>query len=361
MKCMNCNHKLPEDSEFCQYCGNKIEANTSEEVVITPTGIVEEIDADVSAAYGPKEASDPFEDVDVENVTPEEALNMILEIQAKQTVKDIEANAKNQPDCENDSDFGLVPEKPIYTLGTKLVDGETEFLNSLRTSAGEKIKWERRGSLSAEGVNGMIDIYDIYLHSGQLYKTIYINMYGAKRSSKAPAGFMLNDTTSPKPTKTKKEKKIKAKYCSRCGAAIDRQTKVCTGCGKKYFKIRLNKFSVAIIILSAVIVTLALLNIFQYLGTQDLKKEIGILETQISSKEDSLEYLRKTNADLREQNQENSSELRFFRNHAEIVGDDGTDVYHKYGCTWLDTSDGLWIFNSENAKYQGYKKCPYCH
>ena len=26
MICNKCNHKLPDDSEFCQYCGNKIEA-----------------------------------------------------------------------------------------------------------------------------------------------------------------------------------------------------------------------------------------------------------------------------------------------------------------------------------------------
>ena len=280
MKCMNCNHKLPKDSEFCQYCGSKIEIATDD---------IEGNTSDISVTCE-EEASDNFERIDVDNMSPEEALGVFFGAYAKQSGEAIDANAKSQPNHEDDADFGLIPEKPIYTLGTKLIDGETEFLSSLRTSAGEKIKWERRGSLSAEGVNGIIDIYDIYLHSGQLYKTIYINMYGAKRSSKAPAGFMLNDTTSPKPTKTKKEKKIKTKYCSCCGTAIDRQTKVCTGCGKKYFKIRLNKFSVAIIILSAVIVALASLNIFQYLGIQNLKKEFEGSENHMFTQEKHSEF-----------------------------------------------------------------------
>ena len=41
MKCYNCGHLLPEDSEFCQYCGKKIETemaiqeNEVEEVVVS--------------------------------------------------------------------------------------------------------------------------------------------------------------------------------------------------------------------------------------------------------------------------------------------------------------------------------------
>jgi hypothetical protein len=94
--------------------------------------------------------------------------------------------------------FGLVPEKPIFTLALKSVDGEKEYLDRLYAESGEKIKYTRRGSTSAEGINGMIDIYDTFLPSGQPYKTIYINMYGSEDSVSAPKGFILSLTSNYK-------------------------------------------------------------------------------------------------------------------------------------------------------------------
>lgn len=153
MICPKCNHRLPDDSEFCQYCGNRIEKAETQQA--------------------------------------EEALDTIIKFQAEQTVKNLEGNSQNQPDNERDADFGLVPEKPIYTLALKSVDGEIEYLNRLYTENGVKVGWERQGSMSVDGVSGMIDIYNTYLPSGEFYKTIYINMYGAKASQNAPKGFVF--------------------------------------------------------------------------------------------------------------------------------------------------------------------------
>ena len=72
MKCYNCGLFLPDDSEFCQYCGKKIETeisiqkNAVEEVVVDETTETAEIDLP-----------------DLGNSTPENAWNTIVKIKNK--------------------------------------------------------------------------------------------------------------------------------------------------------------------------------------------------------------------------------------------------------------------------------------
>jgi uncharacterized protein YpmB len=174
MICNKCGKTLPDDSTFCQFCGSKIETIT------------------VSADEMP-------------SVSKEEVLAKVLATGVVEGQKAMEANKESQPHNELDADFGLVPQKPVYTVG---IDEQEKYLQSLRTINGEPIKWNRRGSMSVDGVNGMVDVYDTYLPSGVEYKTIYVNMYGAYNSGFAPKGFSISSIpATPNQTKTQKIKK----------------------------------------------------------------------------------------------------------------------------------------------------------
>lgn len=142
-------------------------------------------------------------------------------------------------------------------------------------------------------------------------------------------------------------KSTKLKFCSRCGNLIDNESRVCIGCGKKYIKwARLfSKKVIVPTVLSLLLVLSLFSNIMQAIEGTEYKELIQEQEEEIKTWfELSYEYW---------------SKLQFYEESAVVVSDDGTNRYHKYGCDKFDESY-YWIFNTEYAKYQGYKPCPHC-
>ena len=81
---------------------------------------------------------------------------------------------------QNDPDYSLVPEKPIFVNGFM---GSYMYLSMLKTDQGELLRNERRGSMRAEGIEGLVDIYDTFrANDSSAYGTIYICIYGNSTS-----------------------------------------------------------------------------------------------------------------------------------------------------------------------------------
>ena len=91
-----------------------------------------------------------------------------------------------------------------------------------------------------------------------------------------------------------------------------------------------------------------------------MEQQIKTKDSTIKTRDTTIKNLEKEIDKLEEEAWDNWSKLYFFDNYAEIVPDDGTRTYHKWGCSKLDTSDGFWIFNTAAAE-DDYKKCPTCH
>ena len=193
----------------------------------------------------------------------------------------------------------------------------------------------------------------------------------------------IADPASPAPATPK------LRYCKLCGAPIDPVTRKCTDCRKQYFRLpHLNKkhLFIGVGTLVAVVVVILMTCLVLRLSTaeakvEELNAQVETLNAELANQKNLVEKytkaassyssslgslqtkyddLYKENIDLRTQNTSMSSKISFYDWAVVIVPDDGSKKYHKYGCSYLDMSDGFYAYNPENARYFGYKPCSHC-
>ena len=99
-------------------------------------------------------------------------------------------NAVKNTDIEtkylDDPQYGLVPEKPVFING---FGPHHIYLDALCTPDGKELTNVRRGSMLAKGINGPVDVYDLFLPNKKKYMTIYLCLYGQHNSMTAPRGL----------------------------------------------------------------------------------------------------------------------------------------------------------------------------
>ena len=138
MKCVFCGQMIPSDSDFCQYCGEKI-GNRPSTLSINP--------------------------MDTDN------------------------KPKEGDDIENHSIVGLDLDNPVPAGG---IDAEEEYISKLNTIDGNHISWVRVCSLYSEKLGVMIDKYEGEDEEGNQYGPVYINMYAFHTMSNPVQGFSLS-------------------------------------------------------------------------------------------------------------------------------------------------------------------------
>ena len=168
-----------------------------------------------------------------------------------------------------------------------------------------------------------------------------------------------------------KKAKGKVQKCQKCGALLGKKEKVCSICGEAMPK-QPHGAKAAIISMSVVICLLVCSTVYFMLEMFEGNRAIDRLNEEITSYS---EVIEKLNSELATQTKQSESwkrhyqdlkldydrmyrEASFFHDYAVIVGNSNR-YYHSYGCSYLDDSY-FYIFNSENARYQGYRPCPHC-
>lgn len=178
---------------------------------------------------------------------------------------------------------------------------------------------------------------------------------------------------SPEDTKVENgasKKSYKTRFCKKCGASINLNTKICNGCGKQYFKINV-KFSsnkIAGIFCILMFVTLIMGLIYQYQTISSLQSEVQVkansitsLQGQLQSKQNQYDNLSDAYDELNEDNLDSLEKSLFLDSSIAFIVDNNTSVYHTYDCFNFKNATSYWAYNIEAAKSKGYSECWFCH
>ena len=142
--------------------------------------------------------------------------------------------------------------------------------------------------------------------------------------------------------------------CPHCNQEIPNKSEFCIFCGEKIVQKKKARTTIILSILLA----------FSLIVAGGELVYILIREGQVSQLIDNYDHnlaIRKERInELEERINELKKKAYFLDNHIAIVPDDGTRIYHNYGCEKLDLSY-FWAYNNEAAIDNGYRPCPYCH
>ena len=244
MKCQKCGYSIPEDSEFCQYCGAHLESQLASETVTTPAETLPPVES-VSETASETAPTEPQPEVVQEESLMSRAYRSYI-----------------STDPEEKRFF----EELLGTEELKNAYLEECERNQREYDKGARINFKQSYT------QFMGALHDEYFSAPQ-----------TSHEEPVPAEEPVAPVTAPIAEKTMvPNSNEKHNFCKKCGSAIDPNTKKCSGCGKQYFN---GKKTVPIVLLSVLLIGSIGLNVMQYLQGQEASETVAAQTTQIEELE----------------------------------------------------------------------------
>ena len=240
MKCQKCGYSIPEDSEFCQYCGAHLEPQLAPETVTTPAEILPPVES-------------------VSETAPTEPQPEVVQEESLMS-RAYRSYISTDPE-----------EKRFFEelLGTEEL--KNAYLEECERNQREYDKGVRI-NFKQSYTQFMSALHDEYFSAPQ-----------TSHEEPVPAEEPVAPVTAPIAERTMvPNSNEKHNFCKKCGSVIDPNTKKCSGCGKQYFN---GKKTVPIVLLSVLLIGSIGLHVMQYLQGQEASETVAAQTTQIEELE----------------------------------------------------------------------------
>ncbi|MDY3731415.1 MAG: zinc ribbon domain-containing protein [Candidatus Choladocola sp.] len=262
MKCPKCGCSLPADSEFCQYCGIKLELPQ-----LTNEAIAEE---------APRQA----EEGDGKQVS-------VIEPPPKETEESQTSSISRQNELLMKAYNSFCCDSPEGREFFNQVRGSSELREAYLEEC-QKNGRDRDNGIHVSFKQSYMDFMGV-MHDDFSGGNPEDNIQTDIESEDTPTAPVTVPVTVSTPQAGNTQ--IKQNHCKKCGAIIDNSTKKCTGCGKQYFRA---KTTVPMIVLTILFVASVGLNIVQFFQNKNALDTVSTQETEITNLEKKVSALNNT-------------------------------------------------------------------
>ena len=178
-------------------------------------------------------------------------------------------------------------------------------------------------------------------------------------SSASPADFNSRPESAFYPDRHKS----KPSFCRYCGKMIDSEG-TCSGCGRKYFRMRQAKSPFLLLLLLVLFIG----NILLFIATPYSRLSMNALYDQLAKKEQAIQEIDQqinTYQGRASFSQNNTSNLQSiiedYEKSAVLVCPDNPSIYHThYTCEDVYRKKSLQVVKASIAGFKGYFPCPKC-